>query len=124
MFREKNSRIARAGLDPGISELQSSPPKPRRICHLLGKGGRGRGGIDLNLYGNNPNPANRSSKFRSQCKWSLIRLETLFQLKNVVPFLLGCLCYKLGSVFPSGTNRTLACSARAQGISVCVECVE
>ena len=45
MFREKNSRIARAGLDPGISELQSSPPKPRRICHLLGKGGRGRGGL-------------------------------------------------------------------------------
>ena len=32
--------------------------------------------------------------------------------------------YKLGSVFPSGTNRTLECSARAQGISVCVECVE
>ena len=32
--------------------------------------------------------------------------------------------YKMGSVFPSGTNRTLACSARAQDISVCVECVE
>ena len=30
---------------------------------------------------------------------------------------------KLGSVFP-GTNRTLACSERAQGISVRVECVE
>ena len=129
MFREKNSRIARAGLDPGISELQSSPPKPPKTLNhggfaiYWGRGGGG-GGVDLNLYGNNPNPANRSSKFRSQCKWSLIRLETLFQLKNVVPFLLGCLCYKLGSVFPSGTNRTLACSARAQDISVCVECVE
>ena len=31
---------------------------------------------------------------------------------------------KMGLVFPSGTNRTLACSARAQDISVCVECVE
>ena len=28
--------------------------------------------------------------------------------------------YKFGSVFP-GTNRTLACSARAQDIRVCVE---
>ena len=32
--------------------------------------------------------------------------------------------YKMSLVFPSGTNRTLACSARAQDISVCVECVE
>ena len=32
--------------------------------------------------------------------------------------------YKMGFVFPSGTNRTLACSACAQDISVCVECVE
>ena len=32
--------------------------------------------------------------------------------------------YKMGLVFPSGTNRTLACSARAQDISVCLECVE
>ena len=31
---------------------------------------------------------------------------------------------KLGSVFPSGTNRTLVCSARVQDISVCVQCVE
>ena len=38
----------------------------------------------------------------------------------IIKLLLGC----LGSVFPSGTNRTLACSARAQDISVCVECVE
>ena len=28
---------------------------------------------------------------------------------------------KMGLVFPSGTNRTLACSARAQDISVCVD---
>ena len=32
--------------------------------------------------------------------------------------------YQLGSVLRSGTNPTLACSARAQDISVCVECVE
>ena len=31
------------------------------------------------------------------------------------------LSYKMSSVFPSGTNRTLACSARAQDIRVCVE---
>ena len=29
--------------------------------------------------------------------------------------------YKFGSVFPSGTNRTLACSARTQDLRVCVE---
>ena len=29
--------------------------------------------------------------------------------------------YKMGLVFPSGTNLTLACSARAQDISVCVD---
>ena len=29
--------------------------------------------------------------------------------------------YKMGSVFRSDTNRTLACSARAQDIRVCVE---
>ena len=29
--------------------------------------------------------------------------------------------YKLGSVFPSGINRTLAYSARAQDLRVCVE---
>ena len=29
--------------------------------------------------------------------------------------------YKMDSVFPSGTNRTLACSARAQDTRVCVE---
>ena len=38
----------------------------------------------------------------------------------IIQLLLGC----LGSVFPSGTNRALACSARAQDISVCLECVE
>ena len=31
---------------------------------------------------------------------------------------------KMGLVFPSGKNRTLACSARGQDISVCVEYVE
>ena len=31
---------------------------------------------------------------------------------------LGKPSYKMGLVFPSGTNRTLACSARAQDISV------
>ena len=29
--------------------------------------------------------------------------------------------YKMGLVFPSGKNRTLACSARAQDIRICVE---
>ena len=32
--------------------------------------------------------------------------------------------YKSGSVFPSGTNRTLAWAALVQDIIVCVECVE
>ena len=31
------------------------------------------------------------------------------------------LSFKMGLVFPSGTNRTLACSARAQDIRVCME---
>ena len=35
----------------------------------------------------------------------------------------GNASYKMGLVLPSGTNRTLACSARAQDMSVCVECV-
>ena len=33
----------------------------------------------------------------------------------------GKTSYKIGLVFLSGTNRTLACSARAQDIIVCVE---
>ena len=36
----------------------------------------------------------------------------------------GNASYKMGLVLPSGTNRTLACSARAQDMSICVECVE
>ena len=35
----------------------------------------------------------------------------------------GNASFKMGLVLPSGTNRTLACSARAQDMSVCVECV-
>ena len=35
----------------------------------------------------------------------------------------GNASYKMGLVLPSGTNRTLACSARAQDMSVCIECV-
>ena len=60
------------------------------------------------------------------------RLETLivayFSGTYILRFITGLPVaqpsYKLGSIFPSGTNRTLACSARAQDISVCVECVE
>ena len=33
----------------------------------------------------------------------------------------GTASYKTGSVFPSGTNRPLACSVLAQDIRVCVE---
>ena len=84
----------------------------------------------LTLYNNG-----RKTKL-SQCFQKVAPPTTLPQKDffSVTGFLFACLfvtglpvaqpSYKLGSVFPSGTNRTLACSARAQDISVCVECVE